>query len=173
MKSVIVLPAGGLITPTIPAGQCGRGTVWGQKNHIGSVLLISSVKIVLLVPLATLKLKPAKNEEVFAGVQGAANVLSAREWLRAPKWNSTKVPAAAVIELGVKFKFVGPPIAAVTVWVLLEPVVEELEDDAAAAAAAGVGVGEEAGAGPYCARVKGTRRPIKARVFEENISRDV
>lgn len=135
--------------------------------------MTSSVKIVPLVPLKVLKLKPAKNDEVFAGVQGAANVLSAREWLRAPKWNSTKVPGAAVRELGVKDKSVAPPTAAVTVWVLLEPVVEEPEDDAGAAAAAGVGVGEEAGAGPYCARVKGTRRPIKAKVFEENISSDV
>jgi len=121
------------------------------------------------MPVVVANWKPAKIDEEFAGVHGASNELSAKEWLSSPKWNSTKEPAGATIVLGEKARSVAPPTAAVTVWVLLEPVVEAAaaDDDGAAAAAA---VGVEVGAGPYiCATVRGMSSPIKAKVFEENI----
>jgi len=63
--------------------------------------LICSVNTFAAAFVVVANWKPAKKVEEFTGEQGASNALSATEWFSGINWNSTKVPGAAVIELGV------------------------------------------------------------------------
>ena len=114
-----------------------------QKNQIGFVSLIVIINEFVFVPLDVVN-RPLK-KPLFT--QGAANDDCATECMGGEKMNSTLLPTAATMLLGLKAR--APFAPTVTVWMAVE---EPVADATATAAAAAEGATGGTAPPPHCAR---------------------